>query len=225
MRVLTWLSLALLAVLGACQVFQGPDVQATLQAEGAAYLEEATAIAQSAQSVRVAVQGTLDAGGTQAAEVNSINQQLLATARAAIPPTPERQIGDAVIQSIQGTIAAGSRYFVKTGVSSRVRSSDGCAEDVRTSFPDTIGRIYANVLVFNIEAGTPMQARWFYNEQLVWEDGWSVNRSASELCIWFYIEPSYVEFTPGNWSVRLYADGFQLEDPMFFTITDARSGG
>lgn len=196
---------------------------ATFQAESRMYVAEATAIAQTAQVDTRRVVVTAQAAETKIAEIQSVNLVLLATVRA----------GDPVQGVVADTVATPvgldptRRWFVKTGTSERVRESDGCVVDPHISFSVDARQIYATVRAFNIQSGTLMSAQWYYEGNEVWRDSWTVPQNAADLCIWFDIQPSYVEFQPGNWSVRLFADGFQLEDPMAFALIapDAMSGG
>ncbi len=201
-----------------CQVLNQPDMPATLQAERIGYVAEATAIAQTATAEAGGVQVTALAAGTRIAQVQAVNQVLLATVRAGDPPEVRGVVAN-TIATPQG-LQAGQRWFVKTGVGSAVRSSDGCVEDVRLRFETTVERLYATVKVFNIEAGVEMSVSWFHEGDLMWQERWTVNRSAGEMCIWFDLARENVDFLPGSWSVLMYADGFQLEDAMTFALDE-----
>lgn len=232
MRILLVLSGAVLLALSACQALQavqGPDTEATLLAEGAAYVAEATAIAATALSDQAIVEATVAAAGTQAAELGSINQQLLATARAAIPPTPPRVVGSA--PQVEGQIAPenmdavmegglSSSGFMNTGVSASVRQSDGCADGLQTQFTSSTARIYATTRAASIRAGTVMSVEWRRNGELVFSDNWTVQRDATNFCLWYFITPEDVPFQPGQWSVRLFADGAAIEPEAAFVITE-----
>jgi hypothetical protein len=109
---------------------------------------------------------------------------------------------------------------VKTGTTTVVRESDGCVEQTQTRFPIDTPRIYATVHAFNIESGVQMSVAWYYEGTEVLRENWVVPQSSADLCIWFYLEPSTVEFRPGVWSVQLFADGFRLEDAMVFSMVE-----
>jgi hypothetical protein len=51
------------------------------------------------------------------------------------------------------------------------------------------------------------------------EEPFTVTSSASSFCFWFYAERSNFEFTPGQWTARLFADGVAVEPPASFTIS------
>lgn len=181
------------------------------------YVAEATRIAQTAQVEVTVVAATAQAASTEVAAMQSVNAQLLATVRVGDPP--ERRV---VVANVGSTPegAEGQRWFVKTGTSAAVNEADGCVQDAQIEFPSGIPRIYATVRVYNIEPGVRMSATWAYEGDQVWEDAFTVQQGADQLCIWFYVDESYVPLTPGNWSVRLFADGFQLEGPMSFVIRE-----
>lgn len=215
----------LLLVLSACQAFRGPDVQATLQAEGAAYVAEATAIAQTAQARQTSLQATVDAAGTQIAEMSSINQQLLATARVLVPPTPQRVVGSApeVAGSPMPDMSSdnsATTEFTGTGVAASVRESDGCPNGMQNQFSTSAERIYVTTRASSIRAGTVMSVEWRFNGQVVFNDDWTVKQDAANFCLWYFITPQDVPFQAGNWSVQLFANGVAIEPSVSFEITE-----
>lgn len=218
--------LMVLLVMSGCQAFNGSNVQGTLQAQSTLYKLEETAIAQSASAQRTEVVATAYAAETHVADVASVNLQLLATVRVAETPVL-REVAGSLVLGTPEAAGEGRRWFVKTGVASRVRESDGCVDeaDVRIRFSTNEDRIYATVRAFNIEAGTPLSVTWSYNNEIVWQESFNVSYSADQICLWFYIDPATVEFKPGSWTVALFADGFQLEAPMAFSIEDSMSEG
>lgn len=211
--------LTLILTLTACQAVVGSQTSATLQAERDSLLAEAAALDASATADAQRVQATAAAAQTTAAEINSINQQLLATARAAIPPTLPRVVGSAPEVTEFGTLSPFILEFLNTGTASRVRNSDGCAESLQNQFPANIDRIYITTRAINIAAGTVMGVEWRYEGQLVLQETWTVPRDAADFCLWFYIEPSDVPFRPGRWSVRLTANGAPIEPEVSFLMT------
>jgi hypothetical protein len=109
--------------------------------------------------------------------------------------------------------------FTEIAVSLNVREDDGCVDGPTTSIPAGSTRIYATARAFNIRAGTLMGADWLREGQVVYQSStWTVESDDDDFCLWFYIEPADVEFTPGAWAVRLYADGQALEPLASFTI-------
>ncbi|HEX2907403.1 MAG TPA: hypothetical protein VHO69_11115 [Phototrophicaceae bacterium] len=222
---------ALLLSLSACQVFQTTDVQATRQAENSLYVAEATAIAQTAQAHRDTIQVTVAAADTQVAEVNSVNQQLLATVRALVPPTPQRIVGNApevsgdftapeVIGTPLGESGAGGSNFINTVVSASVRASDGCPTSAQTQFSINTPEIYVNTQALSISAGTVMRVEWFYDGGVVLEDSWTIATAATNFCLWYFITPDDVTFQAGQWAVRLSANGTAIEPEVTFVMTE-----
>ncbi len=221
-----WVIVILLVlVVSGCQVLNQPDMPATLQAENMGYVVEATEIAQTITGRAAEIQLTADASATEIAQMRVVNQVLLATVRAGDPQGVQGVVANTITTPVG--LEAGQRWFVKTGTSARVRSGDGCVEDPRLSFATTAEQIYATVRAFNIQAGVVMSAQWYYEGNPVWEDSWALDRNSADICMWFDITPNNVEFQPGSWSVRLFADGFQLEEAMTFSITaaDTMMGG
>lgn len=214
-----------LLALAGCQVFAGPDVPATLQAENMDYVVEATALAEDAIDTQQQVQATAEAAGTRVAAVQGVNRVLLATVQAGDPAGGRLIVANTIATPVD--LDPGQRWFIKTGVSDTVRSSDGCVENPRLRFEANTQRIYATVRAFNIESGVRLSAEWYYEGTTVWQEAWVLDRGSSDICMWFDIDPGKVDFLPGNWSVNLFADGFQLEEAMTFAISapDTMMGG
>jgi len=203
------------------------------------FAREGTAIAQAAQIQGTAVAETAAAAGTYVAERESINSQLVQTLRAVVPPTQrivsqsglvtpgmnatvsplemapmmaEPNLGTAV-----GTI--GETRFVDVATAVSVRDNDGCASAPVSRFSAGVTRIYATARALNIRAGTRMSADWLYNGALVYQsEPWTVSADDDDFCLWFYVEPDDFAFSPGSWSVQLYANGVAIQPPAVFTI-------
>ncbi len=208
---------ALIAVLlSGCRAFTAADTPATLRAEGTAYQAEATTIAETAVARQVEVFVTSQAASTALADLDSINRQLIATARVVIPPTPGRQVG--VAPGAVVTPGTGISAFINTVVSGSIRDSDGCPDDIRTQFPTTIPRIYASTTALSVTAGTTLRASWSYAGQVVTQDTYTVPTDQTNFCIWFFIDSAVVSFTPGEWSVTLSANDTPIQPSITFTI-------
>lgn len=190
----------------------------TQQAKTSSIIAEATAIQAARQADEARIVATVEALNTLVAHKAAVNVHLHATMRAALPavtrvaahgggvPTPE-----AILQ--------GRRWFVKTGMASGVSESDGCSHSPESEFNPGIPRIYATFKAYNIESGTPLSVSWAHEGRTVLEESFQLERSASEICLWFYIDPAMVDFAPGMWTAQLYADGFPLESAMAFHIS------
>ncbi len=214
-----WWLIAGAVVVSGCAAFNGEDARGTLEAERVGFATEIAALATQDTLERTQAAQEVAAGNATLALVNGVNQQLVATLKRVLTPTPPLQ----AVQQISGTQAAqfeGRRLFVKTGVSAQVNPRDGCVEGAALTFSVDTPRIYATARAFNIEAGTPLMARWFYENELVYEFSFTTERSYDDWCFWFDITPDLVAFKAGSWAVRLYADGFQLEEPMPFSLVE-----
>lgn len=220
-----WFGLFILAgLLSACQVLNAPDMPATLRVQNTAYVAEATSISESLATREIVVAATAQAASTIVAETGGVNRVLMATARALNPPTPPRQTGGV---SVTGGVSSGTggSQFVSTGVTSRKRDSDGCADGFETQFTTTTPAIYIITQAASVQAGTLMQVDWSYEGQMVSQSSWTVPQDERNFCIWFYIDPATVAFSAGSWSVQLSANGSVVGTPIPFSIVDAASDG
>ncbi len=220
MKRIRWVVLA--TMIGACQVFNRPDTPATLRAQNAGYVVEATTIQETARAEGTTLSRTAVAAETSIAQGSNITQQMMLTARAIVPLTPTRA---GVISGDVGTPAPAGQQFVDTHTASFVRDSDGCAGDSQTQFTTDSPRIYATTRAQTLAAGTQMRVEWFFQGQTVWQESFNVSNDVNDFCIWFYIDPQTVTFSPGGWTVRLYANGTTIEPEMTFTIADAMGEG
>lgn len=208
--------LLLLLTISACQVLNPPNIPATLSSENMGYVAEATALAGAATREAQDVELTAAAAETRTADIQTVNRVLLATVRAGDPIESQGVVANVIATPVG--LQPDQRWFVKTGLSTRVRDSDGCVEDPRIQFTNDVNRIFATARVFNINSGVRLSAIWYYEGNQVFDESWVVDRNSSDMCFWFDISRSIVELQPGNWSVRLFADGFQLEEAMTFSI-------
>lgn len=211
------LGLCFVLLLVGCEALGGANVPATLQAENLGYIAEATRIAQSFNRDAQRVEVTSAAALTEVASMQQANAELLVTVRAGETPLPAREV---LMDSIPIQLEAGQRWFVKIGTSTHIRESDSCISQPQIVFQNGVSRIYAGVRAYNIEAGVRMSASWSYEGEVVHEEAWDLNRGSSNICMWFALDSSQVALSPGSWAVRLFADGFQLEEAMTFTIIE-----
>ncbi|MBC7811080.1 MAG: hypothetical protein H7175_08040, partial [Burkholderiales bacterium] len=208
------MGLVLLFLTSACQAFQSDDIGATVAADSARYVTEAAGIGQTALAQQTRVLSTAQAAETYVVSMNDINRQLLATVRVVNPPTaavysnPSAALAPAPNVEA-GTPAPPTLSFSDINTAIAVRDSDGCPDVLQTEFSADTSRIYITARALNIRAGTRMSVQWSYDAdgQVRFEEPWTVTSSASSFCFWFYAEPSNFEFTPGQWTARLFADG------------------
>lgn len=217
------ITLALTMMITGCQALGRTDVQGTLQANTIFLETESAAANATVRAEQLNVFATAQAAATIVSGYRNVNQQLLATVDAGSTAVPQVIAGGGDIflePTAAFVIASGGRWFVKTGISETVRASDGCVENARDIFPVSVPRVYATLRAYNIQAGTPLRADWYRDTELVWQENLTVSSNFREVCFWFELTREQAEFTPGGWSVRLFGDGFQLENPVNFFFTD-----
>jgi hypothetical protein len=219
------LAIAALILLGACQGM-GEDVDGTIQADLQRYETESAELSVTAIARRTEVAATADVSGTRVAQDRNVNQQIYQTLVAGSTPTVALIAGEAAevrqeaLQHSTSGFDVGDRLFIKTGVSDQVDGS-GCVVNPRSSFPTSTQALYATVRAYNVQAGTPMRAQWLWEGEMVMEEHWAIDQSRADYCLWFRLDSSQAQFTPGAWSVILTVDAenFPLEDPTTFFIT------
>lgn len=231
---------AVLLIVSACSAFEAPDPAATLQANRLAYEAEATSIAQAAQAQATQISGTAVAAETIVAQGDLINQQLLLTLRAVIPPTQqvvnEGEVvtpGHVASPAPGGVVAAttpganpeagqvssdSSTLFTQVRTALSVRDSDGCADTLMDAFPADVQRIYITTRALNIRAGTVMSVQWTYEGEPAFSESFTVEQDDDDFCLWFFIEPTESVFSPGNWTVQLFENERPIEPLVSFTV-------
>lgn len=227
------LGLSFLLLCG-CQALKSEDTPATLAAQNVAYGTEIAQIDANSAIERTRIQQTVAVQGTQVVILNGVNEQLLSTLSMLVTPTPlllgesaPDDQGIVVQRSSDGTFSGSggtipnnpNSPYTLTGVSTQVRQDDGCIQNPQNSFTSDTSRIYGTMVANNLQAGTLIEANWYQAEQIVVNQRWTVDQNYDQLCIWFYIEPADVAFTPGSWSVQMSADGQPVSGTIGFTIT------
>jgi hypothetical protein len=172
--------------------------------------------AQITEAVRVL--STVQADETHVAHQEGINQALVLTVRSGDPPTVERGVGNA--PGAANTPGTGATQFTEIQTAASVRESDGCADAIQTQFSPGTQQIYLTARALNIRTGTRLDVEWRFEGELVWQENWTVLVDSADFCLWFYIDPATVSFSPGNWSVQLFADGITTGTPAAFSILD-----
>lgn len=212
------LSLLLIALLLAgCGLSSAAEgIEATLYAEADSIIAEATAIRITAEAQTTQAAGTMTAAEAYLQQRRAVNASLLATTRANVQPTA--QVIANVFASTPDAIMRGERWFVKTGTTTQIQSNSGCAIAPQGQFSVETQAIYATFEAHNIASGTPLSASWSHDGQIVHQEAFNLDGSYGFICLWFSIDQSVVPFSPGVWSVQLFAEGFPLEGPMLFTL-------
>lgn len=240
--------LILLTAVG-CSALGGEDIPGTIAVESTAYADEATAMARDLQAQGTAVQTTAVYAQTYVTQMDGINRQMVATLRAAVPPTQQivqqRDTSQPLISGVEGlpqeeqpgnadasgagagagagaeSGSSGITEFQPVQTASSVRASDGCADVVTTEFTVDTTTIYATARAFNMHAGTEMSVEWSFGGQVVYSWQFTVDVEDADYCLWFSITPEDAPFTPGDWSVRMLANGAPLPAPANFRIVEA----
>ncbi len=232
-------SLALGLFMSACRGLSADNPAATMQAERAGYVTEATSIAQAAEAQNTQVSGTVVAAQTYTALMEGRNQLLLATMQIAVPPpvalvvnggpgTPGMNPTPAPAGSLIETTAEtggatgaslGDQQFTQVSTASSVRDADGCADQLTTTFPADASVIYITTRALNVTAGTQMSVEWFYNGELTYSESYTIPSNDDDFCMWFSLVPNDTALSSGNWSVKLYANSQSVDPPQIdFTV-------
>ncbi|MCU0499442.1 MAG: hypothetical protein MUF87_18990 [Anaerolineae bacterium] len=229
-RIYLWI--ALIGLISGCGALQTVDEGATLEALNAGYGTESVNLITTGAVERAGYSQTAIVLETQVAFGGALNRELLATLAIQVTPTPplvgETRADDLgiivdVTAAAQGNPIVSTPAnvpFITTGLSTSVREEDGCVVGPQSIFPLNVSRIYATLRATNLQRGTRMRAEWYREGEQVWFDDWTVDTDYESLCIWFFLQPSYVEFSTGNWSVQMYADGQPIGQAMRFSFND-----
>ncbi len=223
-----WCICAAILVLSACQAFSSDDVPATLRAENVAYVTEDAAIESTTEARRAQVEATVIAVETYVADVNNVNRQLVATLRAGNTPTVAVMPG-AVPEVAETASMSGdasdfpmsddvSTQFVQVATAASVRGN--CAGELQSQFPQNTENIYITARGLNVRQGMIIEVEWHYEMQPVYQENWTIPVDSDDYCLWFYISPAEVEFTPGNWTVQLSAEGQPVSPSVSFIISE-----
>jgi hypothetical protein len=233
--------MALVVSASGCSAFTPENPAATLQAQRSAMIDEATSIAQAAQVQGTQVVATSVAAQTYVALMEGRNRQLIATMQVAFPPT------QAVIQdlgpSTPGQMATpappgsfeeatpppqdnsetsggsiGNSSFTQVGTAASVRDSDGCADQLSTSFPADVQLIYITTRALNVIGGTQMRVEWFFEGQLAYSEGYTIPADDDDFCMWFSLVPTSGSLSSGSWSVTMFANDQAVAPPANFTV-------
>jgi hypothetical protein len=128
---------------------------------------------------------------------------------APVTPTPDPTLPSLTNITITGEVGA-----------------DDCPTAPRAEFnPAQDTTIYITALASNLTAANVVSSRWLLNgAEAVFYD-WSPSGEVSGACIWFYITPEAVAFTPGSWSVELSVDGTVVGTGTFTITGEVMSDG
>ena len=226
-----------------CSALSSEDIPGTVAVESTAYAAEATAMVLDLQAQGTAIYATAVYAETYVTQMDGINRQMVATLRAAVPPTQQvvqgRDTSQPLISGLEGVpleampddtqaasgagagSSSGITEFQPVQTASSVRSSDGCADVLANEFSVDTPIIYATARAFNMRAGTDMNVEWSFEGQVVYSWQFVVDVDDADYCLWFSMTPQDAPFTPGDWSVRMLANGAPLPSPANFRIVEA----
>jgi hypothetical protein len=214
----------LLLLLPACG--NAEEARAIAVADMTAFIEEETAIAATLTSRGTAVFATAVAAQTRMIDMEGMNGALVSTLRAAVPPT--RQIVDnsglvtpgmnaplpgAGTPAAGGSASvspetAGENQLVDVAIALGVRESDSCATQVVSTVSSSTLEIYGTGRILNARLNTVVDAVWSYEGQPVFtNNAFTIPRDDPSFCVYFFIEPTDVPFSPGNWSFQFRMNG------------------
>ncbi len=102
---------------------------------------------------------------------------------------------------------------------------DDCPISPTTTFSGSASSIYVSAVGQMLTSSNVVSSRWLLDgvEQVIYT--WSPSALVDGACIWFYITPEGVPFTPGSWSVELTIDGATVSTSGFTIEGDAMSDG
>lgn len=97
--------------------------------------------------------------------------------------------------------------------------ADDCALEPRSAFDADVAEIYIVATAVNLPAGSRVEARWYRAGSAIgpvysFEPDFAIERA----CIWFYVDPSDFEFTPGEYAVDVTLNGVPASPMLPFTI-------
>lgn len=214
-----------LVVLAACEPVLGEsESRATEKAIGTARVETAVSAGTQVGTV-AALQATVDSAPILATQLSQLEREkarlqdtvhAVTTLGMAVLPSPSPDNADTARSSMR-------QHYQELQTSLGVEATTGCGLPKRGRFGVNSGRIYFNMIGVDIPAGTTHAVRWYRENELRYEaSGWTADRIYPEICIYFWLEPSYTPFEPGMWSVELVANGESIS-PVPFEICDEGS--
>lgn len=102
---------------------------------------------------------------------------------------------------------------------------DDCAVGQTSVFSTNDAEIYVVARAYNVDVGTQFSSRWLLNGQQVVQHSFAAEFEFDDACIWFFIDETDTEFTPGSWSVVLEVNGRQGLAPIPFSIEAPMNDG
>jgi hypothetical protein len=211
-------TLLLCLLLVGCDALAGPDTVATIQADNALIVAEATSIALAAAADHAAVQGTAAAAMTRAAEIREETLLLRGTVESGLPQNISVAVSN---DARRPDLTPGQPWYSLTGLTGFVDPQTGCGVSPQIAFSSDAPVIYMTFVAHNIRPGTPVDVVWSHESTTVHQESMTISNNSSDICMWFSLDPATVNLLPGNWVVRLVEEGLLIGTPMSFTIREA----
>lgn len=95
-------------------------------------------------------------------------------------------------------------------------ASNDCATGITTEFSTTTPEIYVGGVATDFADGTEVVSRWLREEELLAEYSLTFN-AIEQACIWFFVDQTDFEFTPGSYQVVMEVNGVAMP-ALTFTI-------
>lgn len=101
-----------------------------------------------------------------------------------------------------------------------------CPTDTRNAFTTDNSEIYVVAVANNLGPEHTVTTRWRRETEEVIRYDWTPDFLIEDACIWFFIDQTDVDFTPGGWSVQFEVNGSIASPEIPFTIAgDAPADG
>lgn len=95
---------------------------------------------------------------------------------------------------------------------------DDCVDSAQSEFSQQAQQIYISASARNLSANATLRSLWYFQGEVRARFDYTPGFFIREYCVWFYLEPSDTEFTPGEWTVELFVNGAS-QGSARFTIT------
>jgi hypothetical protein len=211
------LTMMLTGVLMACQPV---DESVAIEDELVAYGTEVAALRDGLSVDQTQAAATIEFAGTEAADFERYNSELVVTVRAGNPnPTPVRRVVEsqgAGLSAEMFNLQGEDMRVLQIGAAAEIDASRCFRSHVEFFQPGT-GVIYQTARIINIQPGTTLRVDWAYNGSIVHQRTWTAPEYRETQCVALEMRSENVTLSPGNWTATLYVNG-EARDPTPFTI-------
>jgi hypothetical protein len=211
-----------LTALAACDAVGNSDSRSTENALNTDRVE--TAIFAGTQAATVlALQATVDNApllATQLSQLEREKESLEDTIEAVTTRgiIAQPQVSPQPGSSTNNALPSSPNNYRELQTSVGIDPATGCPTSKQGRFGVNEDMIYLNAVGIEVATGTAHRARWYREGELRYEsEEWVADQTYPEICIYFWLEPSYTPFEPGLWSVELLVNNEALS-PVPFEI-------